>query len=227
MELRSRNRFMPKMKRKIGKFFLYFILLLILFITLQYALCPVYDFPEPKTFYGNQWYNPYEGMENKADWYKANFHTHSKAWLGITSGKDTPEKIYKTYQEMGYDIICISNYQSINQSINTFQEENNEYIPVYEHGMNIRKNHQLVIGAQKVSWKDFFLLQNVHNKQNIINHLKEDGTFLVLAHPIWNNAYTPNDVKALTGYDALEVLIIINAQLNYGMWPFPQGSQSG
>jgi hypothetical protein len=79
-------------------------------------------------------------------------------------------------------------------------------MPVYEHGINCTKNHQLVIGPHRVEWKDFPFGQNTNHKQNILKHLKKDNPFVVLAHPRWNNAYTPSDLEKLTDYDAIEVL---------------------
>jgi hypothetical protein len=184
------------------KGFLYLLLLLLSAELLIYFLVPVYDFPKPMTFKGNLIYNPYEGMDS-LHWKKANFHFHTKAWFGLTNGrKNTNEAFYNTYRKLGYDVMCISNYQSISK----FNSDSSFYIPAYEHGFGIRKKHQMCIGAREVLWLDYSLFQNLNDKQHILNLLHEQNEIVAIAHPDWENGYTLNDMKYLSGYDLIEVL---------------------
>lgn len=171
-----------------------------LLIGLQYAWCPVYDFPAPEPFSGTKWYNPYENVGQR--YFQANFHVHSKSWFGMTNGNNSPEMVRKYYNHMGYDIVSISNYQSITES----GEPRIFDIPVYEHGYNTGKVHQIALGAKRVVWLDYVLGQGIHHKQHVIYKLRENTDFVILAHPVLYNAYKPVDMHRLEGYHAVEVL---------------------
>jgi hypothetical protein len=147
-------------------------------------------------------YNPYIDM-NPSQWKKANFQIQSRVWWGITNGrKNSSENIYAKYQMLGYNVIGISDYMKINK----YGEGKQGYVPVYEHGYNIRKTHQVCIGTKKVFWKDFPLLQNLNNKQYIIDRLRNDNALIFLAHPLFGHGYSTEDMKYLTNYDGIEVL---------------------
>lgn len=119
----------------------------------------------------------------------------------MMAGKDSPDEIFQTYKKLGYDIITISDYQSINPS--RYSDEIS--LTAYEHGYNIGKFHQLVIGADQVEWRDFVFFKNIHHKQRVLKALKMHNAFVVLAHPTWNNAYRINDISQLTDFHAIEV----------------------
>ena len=152
--------------------------LLLFIVCIPYVFCPVYHFPEPRPFQGDVWYNPYAQMEGQ--WYKANFHAHAHSWGGSTSGRDRPDDLYTTYRDMGYDIIGVSNYMSI------FADTASDplAVPVYEHGYNAMKSHQICIGAKKVNWLDYTLGLNLHHKQHILNVLGRSSAYVVLPIPI-------------------------------------------
>jgi len=178
------------------------ILALLTFELSLYFLAPVYDFTRPQPFSGEQIYNPYKGMDS-THWRKANFHFHTRIWGGITSGRqNTSDAFYNTYKALAYDAPQISNYQSIN---NRFKDSA-FYVPVYEHGFGIRKKHQILIGARKVLWLDYSLVQNLGHKQHMLNLLRPDNDIVALAHPDWEGGYSLNDMQYLTNYDLVEAL---------------------
>ena len=188
----------------------YVLLTILLIAAIEYALCPIYNFPLPSPFQGNLWYNPYK---NSGDhWQQANFHAHTRTWFNVTDGKDTPEELTNHYKNMGYSIIAISNYQRIS-SYNSHQKS---YIPAYEHGFNSYKTHQLPIGADQVLWLDYLFWQNSHHKQHILDQLGKSAAFISLAHPLWHDAYTPDDMTNLTGFNSFE----LNRHKNqkYNLW---------
>ncbi|MCK9204314.1 MAG: hypothetical protein M0P58_07780 [Bacteroidales bacterium] len=179
-----------------------FILFLVMVELVIYFLAPIYDFPAPQPFSGDRFYNPYKGMDS-TQWRKANFHFHTKAWGGLTSGRhNTHEAFYQTYKTLGYDAAQISNYQSIDD----FYKDSSFYVPVYEHGFGIRKKHQVLIGARKVLWLDYSLVQNVNHKQHILNCLRPNAEIVAIAHPDWENGYSFDDMHRLTNYDLVEAL---------------------
>jgi hypothetical protein len=200
------NRIMIKPRfsflRKFLRGFLYFLLFLLSVELIFYFTTPVFDFPMPEPFHGDSIYNPYRDMDS-THWIKGNFHFHTRAWAGLTSGRNNSNEVFwQTYKKLGYDIPCISNYMSISR----FNQDSAFYIPAYEHGFGVRKKHQLCLGARKVLWVDYSLFQNLNQKQYILNRLKEQCELVAIAHPDWEGGYTPNDMKFLSGYDLIEVL---------------------
>lgn len=186
----------------IGKFFLYGLLFLIGLLLIHYLMCPVYEFKDPAPFSGDRVYNPYQEIDS-AVWRKGNFQVQSKAWGGITDGrKNSNEQIFKVYRQLGYDIITISDYQKIN----TYGSGQPGYIPVYEHGYGIEKNHHVLVGARKVVWNDYPLFQNLHHKQHILNLLRNTSELVYIAHPNFTRDYPAEEMKWLSNYNGIEVL---------------------
>ncbi len=181
---------------------LYLLAIIIVLVALQYLFSPVYDFPEPQPFSGKKWYNPYDSMNSTA-WIKGNFQVQSRVWGGVTDGRKNPSKlIFEVYGKLGYEVIGISDYQKINK----FGKDMKSYVPVYEHGYGIKKNHQVLIGAKKVLWRDYPLYQSLSHKQHILNLHDKRSELVYIAHPLLRHGYAPDDFKYLSGYDGIEVL---------------------
>ena len=163
---------------------------------------PRYIFPEPKPFSGGKFYNPYQDMDSSR-WLKANFQVQSRVWMGLTNGrKNQSNAVSGLYHQLGYDLLCFSDYQQINK----YGRNAPGYIPTYEHGFGLLKRHQVCIGSQKVSWFDYPFWQTISHKQDIINRLRPDNDIVAIAHPNLKHGYEPEDFKYLTGYDLMEVL---------------------
>jgi hypothetical protein len=176
--------------------------ILLLIVIFNYLVTERYVFPVPTPFSGGKWYNPYEKMDSH-HWRRTNLHMHSRAWGGLTNGSDNSAPvIWDVYRKLGYQSIGISNYQNID----TLNSNQPYYIPLYEHGYGIFKNHQLMIGARKVLWYDLPFGQNIHHKQYILNRLRSTTEMISINHPAFFGGYKPEDFKYLTGYDLLEVL---------------------
>lgn len=167
----------------------------------QYFFCPRFSFPPAIPFQGDSIYNPYASLKPDR-WQKCNFHAHAREWNGVTNGHGSARQIHEEYAALNYDVHCVSNYHKIDTS-NKCQ---NEYIPAYEHGYNIKKTHQLVLGEYNVQWIDYLLPQTLHNKQDVLNHLKNPNSLVILTHPALRKGYKPDDLSFLTNYDCLEVL---------------------
>jgi hypothetical protein len=171
-------------------------ILLLLLIAIPSLLSPVYRFPAPQPFAGPALWNPYAHLSGT--WQKANLHAHGKAWGGVTNGKQTDEEVVRAYKQRGYAVAGVSNYASIAafHGIDT--------IPLYEHGYNIPKAHQLAIGARRVVWLDFPFWQTLDQKQFIIDRVGADAELVSLNHP--NTGYVDNDMRNLTGYQLMEIV---------------------
>ncbi|MBU3928289.1 MAG: hypothetical protein KKB74_10825, partial [Bacteroidetes bacterium] len=204
--------------RFIKRFLLVMLVMLIGMLLMFYLLAPIYQFSGPVPFSGENIYNPYSGMR-ASDWKKYNFQVQSKAWMGITSGRDnTNTLIDSIYHQLGYDHVATSDYQKIN----SYQSEQSAYIPTYEHGYNAFKTHQVCIDSKKVLWTDLILWQSLSMKQWIIDLLQKDSRFVVLAHPLLRNGYSLNDMKYLTNYQGIEVLNNLRVSLKH--WDEALGS---
>jgi hypothetical protein len=187
------------------------ILLLLVVFFVIYAIAPVYKFPEYKAFSGDKIYNPYQGIDS-ASWLKGNFQVQSRAWAGITDGRDNSNEAIQTiYGLLGYDIIVTSDYMKINR----FGEDKTSYIPTYEHGYGIRKTHQVCIGSEKVNWIDYPFYANRNHKQHILNVLRKNNQVVALAHPSLRNGHTLDDMRTLTNYDLIEVLNELKSSIEH------------
>ena len=171
-------------------------MLLFLFIAVPSLLAPVYRFPASQPFAGSSLWNPYAHLTGM--WQKANLHAHGVAWGGVTNGKQSDNDVVQAYKQRGYAVAGVSNYGSIAalHGVDT--------IPLYEHGYNILKAHQLAVGARDVVWLDFPFWQTIEQKQYIIDRVGAAAELVSINHP--NTAYTDDDMRYLTGYQLMEIV---------------------
>mgnify|MGYP006284016269 CR=1 FL=1 len=175
---------------------------LLLYVVLLAAAAPylgssIYQFSAPHPFSGPALFNPYAG--GAAEWQKANFHAHSRAWGGVTNGKQTPDEVVRSYQSLGFTVAGVSNYMRIAAF------EGVATLPLYEHGYNIGKRHQLAIGAHAVSWYDIPLVQFASQKQSVIDAVKARSALVAIVHPNGTVGYDEDDMRILGGYDFVEI----------------------
>lgn len=185
--------------KSLPKWFLTIILGILFIFSIQYFKIEIFYKEKNIPFSGDYFYNPYNDFSQNT--LKANFHTHSKENKRKDQNVHSARNVYDHYKNQGYDIISLSNYQMISTDTTT-----NNYIPVYEHGYNIFKSHQLVLNSTKVTYFDFSLLQNYDTQQQVINKLRLKGGLIALAHPGLFGAYNEKTMKYLKGYDFIEVL---------------------
>ncbi len=171
-------------------------ILLFIIIAIPLLIAPVYRFPQPQPFAGASLWNPYAHLSGT--WQKANLHAHGVAWGGVTNGAQSDEDVVRAYKQRGYAVAGVSNYASIAafHGVDT--------LPLYEHGYNIFKTHQLAIGARRVVWLDFPFWQTLDQKQFIINRVGADAALVSLNHP--NTGYVDDDMRKLTGYQLMEIV---------------------
>ena len=163
-----------------------------------YVWGPIYRFPEPVIFSGADLWNPYTDLDGT--WQRANLHAHGRAWVGLTNGRQSDEDVAQRYRELGYDVPGVSDYQHI------AAQHGVATMPLYEHGYNIGKHHQLAIGAHAVDWFDFPFWQSLSHQQYVIDRVKRKADLVAIAHPATRDAYTADDLQQITGYDLIEVV---------------------
>jgi hypothetical protein len=168
----------------------------------QYILCPDYQFEAPGPFQGDSLYNPYRRY-NPAEWSLANMHAHTSSWFGLTNGKGDAKDVHEAYDSMGYGFHLISEYQKVSD----YGKGASNYIQAYEHGLNLPKAHQLVIGSERSVWKDYFFPQTLANRQHMLDLLSADtGNVVAINHPPMRIGYGTGDMKFLYNYDCMEVV---------------------
>ena len=192
------------MKKNIfkNKFLIGLFLFISVLLILQFVVNTKYTFPKPHPFQGKYIYNPYRNIDSQK-WERANFHAHTRKFL------DPAKKVARStflldsiYRSFGYNIIGISDYQSINN----YEIGNKWFVPGYEHGYQYYKNHQLVLNAKKICWLDYPFRQTLNNKQFVIDQLKKDTTALIaIVHPAYRQALSNYDFKYLSNYNCLEI----------------------
>ena len=168
-------------------------------VVLPYARGPVYRFPPSVPFAGLTLLNPYATLGDT--WQRANLHAHGRVWSGLTNGRrQSDEEIIRAYRSFGYSVAGVSDYQHIAAF------DGVDTLPIYEHGYNIGKRHQLAIGARDVSWFDFPLGQTRSHQQFVIDRVGSSADLVALAHPSSRDGYTPEDLAELTRYHLIEVV---------------------
>lgn len=189
---------------KVSRIFLVLFLSgLIWLVISQFFFCTRFEFKQnPKAFQGNKVYNPYANIK-AANWEKCNFHAHANAWNGLTNGSGSAADIHRVYDSLNYGVHCVSNYHLID-TVNAGQHN---YVTAYEHGFNLMKTHQLVLGGTNVKWLEYLFPQTANNKQNILNYLSLDtNSLVILNHPALRNGYSDKELSRLTNFNCMEVL---------------------
>lgn len=167
-------------------------------LVLPYVVVPAYDAHKARPFAGAVLFNPYASQG--AHWQRANFHAHSRAWGGLTSGHQSPAAVRAAYLERGYDVVGLSNYHQISRL-----PDDSSFLPVYEHGFSIKKTHQLIIGARTVTAIDFPLWQTTAAKQYLLDAMRDTAALTAIAHPYLRLGYDTTELATLGGFDLLEV----------------------
>jgi len=191
-----------KLFKIIKVFFAGLCIIITILMILQYVVNSKYTFPEPQAFQGEFIYNPYRNIDI-TKWRRANFHAHARKFLEQSKGATKSLLILDSlYKSLDFNIISISDYQFIDR----YESKNKWYIPVYEHGFQYYKNHQLVLNANRVNWTDFPFPQTISNEQFVIDQLKKNSaTIITIVHPVYRKAYSNNDLKYLSNYNCLEI----------------------
>jgi len=188
------------MKKVVLAFFVIFCSIAAYQLINQYLFGWQYVFAPPNAFSGDSIVNPYRFIDPKQV-QVANFHAHAKN--GFLNGKGSPRDVHDRYDSIGLDIKLTSQYQYID----TQGKHLKSFIPVYEHGYNFGKTHQLIIGAKQVLKKDYMFAQTLHNKQEILQRLSQDtSNIVVLNHPGLSSGYKVHDLKYLHYYNHIELL---------------------
>lgn len=158
-------------------------------------------------------------IQTEGNWYKGNLHMHTKRSDGHLNIKDAIE----IYHKNGYDFVAVTDHRKPSVTIEPHQIGviDNQEIKMEEmlllsgvewdtHGRNSKLPddvpcfHILGIGmTQNEVGKDFDQVLRP-TPQQMIDTIKSDGGYVVLAHPCWS-IMDPHTILDCKGVDATEI----------------------
>lgn len=145
-------------------------------------------------------YFPQEGV-----WLKGNLHSHSTVSDGVLS----PEELAKGYFVHGYDFLSMSDH-NVFVPHNELPEDQILLMTGVEHDIEYSPDkctHVVGTGAPEKKETGYECRRYSSKEltdQALIDMMREDGQFVMLAHPVWSRM-EPEEIAALRGYHAIEV----------------------
>lgn len=177
------------------------LLFVCLLLILASSISPIYDFAPPAPFSGADIYNPYGTLDSTMSWRRVSLHTHTRV-DGIFNECDYwPEDILSRYEDLGYDVVGISNHNEITP----YPASQQCRVPIYEHGFNLRGFHKHVIGAREVMAFDALVPLFTSQLQLQLNTLATQCEVLQLNHPTRTPILTPSRLQQLSNYRIMEL----------------------
>ena len=189
------------------------VVLLLLLAVWVTGISPIYNFRAPRPFSGPYIFNPYSALDTAAGWKRANFHTHTrvKGPFPPNECEAWPQETYDTYRKLGYDIVTFSNHNEL--TVHPFDPS--LQVNVYEQGYSPFKFHKLVFGSPGVIHWDPLLPLLTSQMQFELDYLGRSSDFIQLNHPYRTIGLTEVDMKALSGYEIMELDTHVSTQNEY------------
>ena len=189
------------------------VLLLLLMAVWATSVSPIYSFREPRPFRGPDIFNPYAALDTVQGWKRANFHTHTrvKGPFPPNECEAWPQETYDTYRKLGYDIVTFSNHNELT----THPFDPSLQVNVYEQGYSPFKFHKLVFGSAGVIHWDPLLPVLTSQMQFELDYLGKGSDFIQMNHPYRTIGLTEVDMKALSGYEIMELDTHVSTQNEY------------
>ena len=189
---------------------LFLLLLMAVWVT---SMSPIYSFRAPQPFSGPDIFNPYSALDTVQGWKRANFHTHTrvKGPFPPNECEAWPQETYDTYRKLGYDIVTFSNHNELT----THPFDPLLQVNVYEQGYSPFKFHKLVFGSAGVTHWDPLLPILTSQMQFELDYLGRSSDFIQINHPYRTIGLTETDMKALSGYEIMELDTHVSTQNEY------------
>jgi hypothetical protein len=146
-------------------------------------------------------------------WKRANFHTHTrvKGPFPPNECEAWPQETYDTYRKLGYDIVTFSNHNELT----THPFDAQLQVNVYEQGYSPFKFHKLVFGSPSVTHWDPLVPILTSQMQFELDYLGRSSDFIQINHPYRTIGLTETDMKALSGYEIMELDTHVSTQNEY------------
>lgn len=179
------------------KYILIVLVVMLLLCTVSYIGVPVYRFDRGRAFRGDRIYDPYADVV-PGQWRKANFHAHQSEKPKCDYSVD---RMVEAYRLNGYDVVGIADHQKINLG----GADRPGFVPTYEHGYGLNRVHFLLLGARKVSWRDYPVMLSFSQMQFKLACLRPQAELVALNHPGQARWIDHRVYDRLRGYDLLEI----------------------
>lgn len=187
------------------------VLLLMLMAVWVTGVSPVYRFRTPQPFGGPDIFNPYSALDTAVGWKRANFHTHTRVKGPLNECEAWPQETYEAYAGLGYDIVTFSNHNQLTvHPLDPALQVN-----VYEQGYTPFKFHKLVFGSPKAIHFDPLLPVFTSQMQFELDYLGKSSDFIQINHPYRTVGLTEVDMKALSGYEIMELDTHVSTENEY------------
>ncbi len=131
-------------------------------------------------------------------WYKVGLHVHTT----LSDGIKTPEEAAMIYKNAGFDAIAITDHWVYGEEA---EISGLKIISGCEYNLgasdtSVDVMHIVGVGLKKSP--DYITKEST--RQEIIDAIKQNGGFVILAHPAWS-LNSPDDAVSLLGIDAVEI----------------------
>lgn len=172
--------------------------IVLLFSIIVWVFAPSYKFPAKKGFEGQEWYNPYLGLDS-AKWYAASLHIMPKGGnIFKGSNYEVENKILSFYRSKSITYPSISDKHSIKIADATDKLNFNSY----EHGFNLLGQNRLIIGGADMKFFDYPIYLSTGQSQSMIHKNRPIAEIVVLSGI---TKYSVSAFSKLTDYDLLEI----------------------
>ena len=114
------------------------------------------------------------------------------------------QEMHDKYRKLEYDLPFITNYSSINKDY--FDKK--YPLNAYEHGINKKWTHQIVLNTAEPKPFDYPFFQLTSHKQFILDRLKTEDNLIILAHPSFVDSYEAEEMTYLGSYDLMEGITV-------------------
>ena len=200
------------------------VLFLLFLAVLVTGVSPIYRFREPAPFQGPDIFNPYRNLDTALCWKRANFHTHTRVKGPFPPNECElwPEETWAEYRKYGYDIVTFSNHNEITRH----PFDSTLQVNVYEQGYSPFKFHKLVFGSDRVKHFDPLLPLLASQKQFELDRLGRDADFVQINHPYRTVGTSARHMRALSGYEIMELDTGISTENEYWDWALSAGHYS-
>ena len=198
--------------------------LLLVLACLATGVSPVYDFREPRPFSGPDVFDPYRNLDTSLCWKRTNFHTHTRVKGPFPPNECElwPAETFAEYERFGYDVVTFSNHNEL--TVHPF--DSTLQVNVYEQGYSPFKFHKLVFGADRVKHYDPLLPLLACQKQFELDRLDAGSDFVQINHPYRTVGTSPRHMRALSGYEIMELDTGISTENEYWDWALSAGHYS-
>ncbi|MFP4598236.1 MAG: CehA/McbA family metallohydrolase [Persicimonas sp.] len=133
-------------------------------------------------------------------WYRGNLHTHTTE----SDGRRDPQVVIDDYAGRGYDFLAISDHDMITDPA-SFDARGMVLIRANE--VTARGGHILHAGAASRIEPD-------SNRQNVLDAIRDDGGFAVMAHPNWKKNHDHWSREALDAHEGFLGIEVFNGVID-------------